>query len=295
MAENGKKPKIEDLSPQARAAVEQKKVSGQNRLKDWFKLLREVAQFDQKVDELRARAGKMAIIFLILTIVSLIATFVFIFPVILFVIFLVLTIIFFVKKSRLGKIDLSNEFRDVVLPFLDALSEDFDARGRISLSLDMSGVHKEKVIRSGEIPPGRFRKLVETVFKDPWCRVEAPLVGGANLFLTIESTYFRYDRYWRNPRGKNKHKVKWKKLVEVTAGLIPDPDFLAVGADAVEELSAAEKVKLTQKKDRQVVRLRRRFKFKGVTETPVESVSLDELLAIFFQLGNMLRPSQAGS
>ena len=190
MAEK-KKADLAALSPEARAIIDTKKVSGRRRLREWFKLLKEVAAFDETVDELRARLNKQAIIFLVLTFVFFIISFpVFIlgFPLlilivtpILFVVFLVLTIVSFKKKGGLGKIDLANEFRETLIPFLQIISEDLHPKARIALELDMAGLADAKKVREEEIPPGRFRKVTETEYRDPWCKLEAPLVARATV------------------------------------------------------------------------------------------------------------------
>ncbi|MEW5725263.1 MAG: hypothetical protein AB1896_19270, partial [Thermodesulfobacteriota bacterium] len=263
-------------------------------LKGWVALLSEAAAFDEAADELRAKCGKRAILFLILSIAfGFLAFFTFGITLILFVPALVLTIVYFVKKGRLKKIDLDNEFRRVLLPFLETIAEDIPAEGRLRLELDLAGPVEAKIVQRQEIPPGRFRKVLETVYQDPWCRAEVPLMDGSRLILDIENTFVTQDRYWRNPRGKSKHKTKWKKLVSATAGLAPagffDFDQGLLGREA-----GGEKLKLKEKQGAEIARLTRKFKFKAVNAQPAETIGPDALLAMFFQLGSMLKQSPAG-
>ena len=67
---------------------------------------------------------------------------------------------------------------------------------------------KEKKVREEKVPPGRFRKVIETEYQNNWCRLVARLVDGSRLFLDMVNIHTSSDRYWRNPRGKHKHKQK---------------------------------------------------------------------------------------
>ncbi len=294
MAEK-KKLDMTSLSPAAQKIVETKKVSGEDRLKGWFTILREVAAFDSVADELRAKASKRATIFLIVSIALLfLGFFTFGITAILAIPCIVLTIVYFVKKGKLKKIDLSNEFRTVLIPFLQTMSEDIQPKGRISLELDMAGPSDGKIVRQEEIPPGRFRKVKETIRQDPWCRLSAPLANGARLILNVDNLYVTHDRYWRNPRGKSKHKAKWKKQVNVTAGLIPS-GALAFDKAEVDSMAIMDKMKLKEKDESQMVRLTRKFKFKAVNQAPEESVTTDDLVGMFFHIGSALTEAQPGS
>jgi hypothetical protein len=294
MAEK-KKLDVTSLSPAAQQIVATKKVSGDDRLKGWFTVLREVAAFDNTVDELRAKASKRATIFLIISIALLfLGFFTFGITAIVAIPCIVLTIVYFVKKSKLSKIDLSNEFRTVLIPFLQTMSEDIQPKGRIALTLDMAGPSKEKIVSEQEIPPGRFRKVRETIRQDPWCRLSAPLTNGARLILNVDNVYVTHDRYWRNPRGKSKHKAKWKKQVNVTAGLIPS-GALEFDKAEVDSMAVMDKMKLKEKADSQMVRLTRKFKFKAVNQAPEESVTTDDLVGMFFHIGSALTEAQPGS
>ena len=294
MAEK-KKLDVTSLSPAAQKIIETKKVSGDDRLKGWFTILREVAAFDSMADELRAKASKRFTIFLIISIVLLfLAFFTFGITAILAIPCIVLAIVFYVKKKGYQKIDLANEFRSVLIPFLQTMSKDIQPKGRISLTLDMAGPSKEKIVSEQEIPPGRFRKVKETIRQDPWCRLNAPLTNGARMVLQIDNLYVTHDRYWRNPRGKSKHKAKWKKQVMVTAGLIP-AGVLAFDKGEVESMAVMDKMKLKEKDKNQMVRLTRKFKYKAVNQAPEESVTTDDLVGMFFHIGSALTEAQPGS
>lgn len=308
MADTQKKGIGGDLSPSARQIVDDKRIEGKKRLKEWFKLMKEVAVFDESTDALRQKAYSRGIISIIGAVILFIVNFVFIFlaaegivggwiffisvPAI--ILCIIGIVVFMLKGSRLKKFDLTNEFRITLLPFLQAISEDIRPGSRIKMSLDMSGATEEKVIKNEEIPPGRFKKLVETIYDDPWLKMEIVLAEGSRLLLNIESQYICHDRYWRNPRGKHKHKAKWKKLVKVTAGLAPNNEMINYDRDVIENISQSDKMRFAEKTGGELARLTRKFKFKAVNEAPEESVTTDDLLGMLFQLGSALRPAQTG-
>ena len=284
------------LSDELKQIVTEKKVEGRKRLKDWMRLLRDVATFDETTDQLFAKAKKRFTLYLILTIVSVfLAPFTAaIFPVpFIFlaaaIVFIVLTIRASKEKKKLKQIDLSNDFRTVLVPFFQVMSEDINPKGQIALELSFSGASPDKVVQQGPIEPGRFKKVVETVYHDPWLRLDAPLVEGSRLLLTIENRYISQDRHWRNARGKSKHKVKWTKIPMVTVALRPNPDL--AGVDAALAPDTADKMKFSSKAKGDLARISRKFKFKSITELPEENVSVDDLVQMCFHLSSTLKPS----
>ena len=290
---------LSNLSPELSQIVTEKKVQGRKRLKEWMRLLREVAAFDETTDLLTAKARKRFTLYLVLTIISAFLSFMTIalFPVT--IIFLVALIVFFVlmmkahkQKKELGRIDLSNDFRNVLVPFFQVMAEDINPQGRIFLELNFSGASQDKIVQTGPIPPGRFKKVVETVYKDPWLHLDAPLVEGSRMLLTIEDTYVSHDRRWRNARGKSKHKVKWKKVPNVTAALRLNKDLANFDSGLAADME--EKMKFASKDKGDIARINRKFKFKSISEPPEESIAVDDLVHMFFNLSATLKPSIQG-
>lgn len=286
-----KKISLEEISPELKELVETKKLSDRMNLKNLVGLLKETASFDEIVDEESARVSKRATTWLIVTLVlGFLAFFTFGITLILALPALIVTLVYYSKKKKLKKIDLSNEFRNVLLPFLQTMSEDFHPKGRIKVDIDFAGPTEEKITRKEKIDPGRFKKVVETIYDDPWLSLTAPLADGGSLLLSIGNTYVAHDRYWRNPRGKSKHKTKWKKLVQVTAGLLP-AELLAYDREEFDSAAIMEKMKLSDKRDAQLARLSKKYKFKKTNEIPEESVSHEELVGIFFLVASILKPA----
>jgi hypothetical protein len=283
--------RVEDLSPAAQTIVERKRVTSRRRLKEWLDVFKEIADFDEAVKPLCSRAGALGGIFGIIAIVTLLLTVLVTYYAALAAIPSgALAVYYGMRWRRFRSVALVNDFEVVVLPFLRIIAEDVDQDARISLKLDMSGPTDDKIITTKEMPPGRFKKVIQTIHRDPWCHLNVPLAEGSRLLLTVTNTYLSEDRRWKNARRKSKRRVKWKKVVKVTAGLIPNGRNTEFDQKAVRAGTKKERLKLAEKKHRTVARLTRTFKFKAVNQLPQESVSAKELVQMFFQLGSLLEP-----
>jgi hypothetical protein len=297
-----KRIRLQDLSPGALDVVRAKRAAGLNRLGDWLKLLDEVELFDAETVEKRrkaiVRAGIVGI-FLVISLIGLIvahnesegaATF-FVLTILVLVFGLLLAYLI-VRIRRIGAMDLADDFKRVLIPFLRTMSDDISPKKKVRLNLDLSGPVKSKIVRKAEVPPGRFRKVVETVYADPWCRLDAPMAEGSRLFLNIRNTYTVCHRRWKTSRGKYKSKKKWKKLVVVSAGIAPNAEKYRLELDGVDAAAQARniKFKVARKKDGRLAILQRKFKFSSVNKTPDQYVELDEMVRMFFQLGSIMKP-----
>ena len=305
MADKPKQVSLESLSPPAQDAIKQKALSGVRRFQEWRGILEEIAVFDASTDALRLRAQrKMAVMFglaflcLFVGVFSLAALqfggFMIAVPILVgcgLLTCVVLGICAAVKVSALKKCDLANDFRVTVFPVLELLAEDIGRKGKVALELDLGGATPQKVVSKEKIPPGRFSKLVETVYHDPWCRFKATLVDGNEVLLEVVNNIFSYDRYWRNPRGKYKHKRKWKKRVDVSATVVPRQEGVAWDEQGVDAFATGNKLKRAQKKGADVCRLTRRFKFSSVGEAPEAAPKGEHVVAMFSRLYSMLNPS----
>jgi len=218
-------------SPAARSILQLKRIYGRRPLNEWRALLAEVAAIDRTSEPLVGPARRKIFGFLFLAAVFAVAATFFIYVAVLSVVSAGMAGFYLVRWWRLRSTDLSNDFRNVLLKFLRIMAEDIPAKGRISMLVDVSGPTKQKLIAEKQLPPGRCKKIVEKVYSDPWCHMQAPLSNGSRMLLGIENRYTVQQRTWTNPRGKTKSKTKWKKLVKVTVGLIPDPERLCFDRD----------------------------------------------------------------
>lgn len=294
---------LKDLPPQVREAVKTKRILGKKRLREWLGFLPVLSRFDAQVDVRLKKVQGRSILFGVLAFLSLFAT---IFGTAfsdgnmmvlrstggVLLVFLLLFIIYRIKVSRLKKINLDNSFRETLLPLLQILSEDIPPKGKIFLDLNLGDpAAKGNMISEQKLPPGRNRKLIERVYRSKAVHAAIPLTNGARLILDIVKQPASYDRYYKNPRGKYKHKQKWKMLTLVTAGLIPPDDDFSVDAAKVDRMAKREKVKLKEKNTGELCRLTRKFKSKSAAGVPEEPVPPELLVDMFMKLCTMLNPA----
>lgn len=310
---SGKSPRLEDLSEPVRGLVENKRIWGRRTVKEWLQLLTEASSFDVVLEQIRNRAGKFRNLFIAATVILAIVA-IFVHEPLLLWLVLVLAalgagLFFGLRKWNLDKQDVSDDFRKVLVPLLRLLQEDIHPYGQVHLRLDIGGLTKEKVLAERNMPPGRFKKVVLATYADHWCRMKAPLANGGELLLSVENIWSRERRRWRNANGKFKWKTKWKKVVRVTAGLIPDSRFVfdKILAEAVakryraaapqEGEEAAGKgmrkfrFRMVRVRGREIGKLTRKFKFRGVNEQPQDTVTPQQVAGMFFQMAGMLRPT----
>lgn len=307
MADARKDVRLEEFSPEAQEVVTTKQAGGRKRLSDWKALIDELADLDAASDRLQARSKNLmvlGIVFIVLGgIGSAIAAGAAPLGLIISIPFVVggLVLAFYqgARWRRFKAMDLANDFRLCLPPLLDALAEDVEKKARVQMTLDLAGATKAKITQTGKIPPGRFRKIIETVYHDPWCHMAAPLADGSQLVLDIANELTSHERHWtkRGRRGKIKFKkkTKWRKVVVVSAAVVPNAERLAWDTGEVSAQSATEKLKLAEKKGAQVCRLIRKFKFSAVNEQPAGVVEPKELVGMFMHLFTLLQPAEGRS
>lgn len=197
------------------------------------------------------------------------------------------------EAKRLERVDLLDDFHALLLPFLRDIQEDLTSRGRIRVALQLDGIQDHKLGASRDWSSERFDVVREWTYHDPWCELEAALVDGSHIQLAISNDWTRQDRVWRNPRGKTKHKTKWKKIVTLQAAVRPP----ASGLDwrAADAVSPGVTLKVKERAGQEIRRLVRRAKFKSLEAPPAETLSVGDVVAAFLALFGMLAPKKEGA
>jgi len=121
------------------------------------------------------------------------------------------------------KIDLSNNFRQFVLPVLTMFREDFAAGQPVHVKLDLRPPTSPPK-KTGESEPykhGVYYKVIDTTYVDSWMSAEGTLSDGSKLSWSITDSIRERKKTKRNPRGKIKSKTKYSKksYIEVDLGL----------------------------------------------------------------------------
>jgi len=212
------------LTADHKTVVREKVVEGDRSPEGWLALLAPLAAFDAETDAARRRAGgwlaAVIIIGLILTIVGVAlepiagaaigaAT-------------IVLSLVLWSVYRRTKKMDLANGPLAFTVPLMPILREDVDPAEPVHLRLDLAGyqAHGKEKGKSDPYKKGRYHKIVDTFYEDPWLAGHARFVDGTDLRFNVTDVVISQRKTKRNPRGKVKTKTKIKKktTVELVAG-----------------------------------------------------------------------------
>lgn len=297
---------LNQLPPDAKEIIKTKRILARKNLTKWLIFLKTLSQFDAGTDSVLKKAqSKVTGSIVMLGITFFLFVFGLVFTegniIVLAVglsmaLFVAFRAIFYgVKASKLKKVNLSNDFRETMLPLLDYLSEDILPKGKILLDLDMSEASDKKhQVSKAKIPPGKFKKLTETVYESRSCSASIPLMDGTLLKLDITKKLASYARYYRASSGKYKTKTKWKLLTIVTTTITPNEEDLCVNESDVESLAVSEKIKVAEKKGDLVCKLTRKFKFKDpLGGIPQDCVSPEAIIEMYMTLCSTLKPKVA--
>lgn len=214
-----------DLSGAQRRFIAQKKINAAKTAEEWLAWLGPLAAFDELGDARRKRVGKWlgwSVVFLILGTIA---------AVILLMSGLVRwsggvmgsVIVFWIiqlfRHKRLKSKDVGNELRDFVLPLMKLMRDDIGELEPVSLTLDLSGLTKEKAGRR-ERQSKRYPKTDTTYYTDPWFSLDARLRDKTRLNCEIIDQVRHKKVKKKNPRGKikTKTKLKTKRIIRGVLG-----------------------------------------------------------------------------
>ncbi|MBL8238398.1 MAG: hypothetical protein JNM66_13320 [Bryobacterales bacterium] len=297
-----KQMKLADLTPGARAAVEQKAITGGWDGRSLVKLLGELERWDNMAEERKARAkrvflagviGSVAGFFLMFVVSAVMEEFLWGLPLFLAPLGVLFAGIKMKKAAR--AIDLPNELRVSLRPVLRQLSQDLHPEEKIKVTLNLAGIDENKCAGKKDLPIwGRNRRVTQSTYEEELCSLRMPLTDGGEAVLRMENTFVKVERSYTSTRGKSKSKTKWKKLSTVTAMLVP---AVRINWEAGRGGPAAkrdfEKLSFVEKNGVMAARLDRYYKFKAADEAPGAAVPGTEIVAMFVRLAAM-RPQAAG-
>src|SRR6185295_17019058 len=127
------------LSPEQKKILEHQKVSGKHTPRALLDTLRALAEFDALSDKSRTRIGVWIGLCVVALVVSVImAANGLTFMLIVAVAAVALAIYLAFNLRRLSKLDLSNNFRTVAMPFFAVLNQDMAAGTELDVELDLS-------------------------------------------------------------------------------------------------------------------------------------------------------------
>jgi hypothetical protein len=207
------------LTADHKAVVRDKVVEGDRSPDGWLALLAPLAAFDAETDRARRRAGgwllAVLIIGFVLTIIGFVGA-----PIAgaaVAVATIVLGVVLWSIYRRTKKMDLANGPLAFTVPLMPILREDADPEEPVHLRLDLAGYTAggKKKGKSEPYKKGRYYKIVDTRYEDPWLAGHAQFVDGTDLRFNATDLVTSQRKTKRNPRGKVKTKTKVKKRTTI--------------------------------------------------------------------------------
>ncbi|HYN43795.1 MAG TPA: hypothetical protein VE129_18600 [Thermoanaerobaculia bacterium] len=276
------------LSPEQKALLETKQVSGEYEPRGLIELLRPIAEYDRLSDKARTPMGcSTAALFVLSFVLFVVAANVSFFLLPLSLLALGGAVYLLVTVLRLRKLDLSNNFRQVAMPLFAVLKEDMDAGATMNVRIDLSPpTAKAKKTGTGKpYKEGDYYKIVDTTFVDPWFGGGTRLADGSLLQWDVTDDVVESARTKRTARGKHKTKTKYRKLstINVTVAL-PHKEYAVTNLPADE----GEKVKVRESEKRTTFRLAKRVKLKS--NDPIDPVEVFDIISEAYK---RVRPAAA--
>ena len=209
------------LTPQQKALLKEKWLSGSFTPQAAITLLTPVSEFDQMSDGGRKRIGCWSAALFAISIIGLVSTndgalpwFIGV-PLTLGLLSLLGVAVFFVVMVvKLSKNNLSNNFSQIALPFFAILREDMESGEPMTLKLDLS-LPTDKAKETSKSSPyalGAYHKVIDTCYRDAWFAGSARLADGSTLSWSVVEEITSSKRTKRNASGKYKFKTKYHKI-----------------------------------------------------------------------------------
>jgi hypothetical protein len=294
---------LDQFSPAAQEAIRTHSITGNWDLKPLIRLMDELAQFDIVNEAATKKAQGWAIGFFIGAFLSIFVGAILVsftdlaYGFLLIPICIVMGIVKIVQYKKLKKQDLIDDFRTCLRPALRDLANDLDPNEKIRVKMDLSGPAEKKRVSKGEVPPGRYIKVTESVYEDPWCEVRLPLIDGTTAIVQFDVTWHELEVKKRGSRGKTKFKTKWRKECTARATLLP-PSSVTWNESSLRDRADArlEKVKMVDKEGITCARMERYWYFKGAGDKPSDAPPAREVVGLLLRLHSaMAAPGEVRS
>lgn len=273
------------LEAEQQQLLKTKQVDAQREAGDWLRLLAPLAAYDARADALRKRIGGwmlgIGIVGFILAIVGVALA-----PIagaIIAAIVVIALIALYPSYRFTKKLDVNRTPLDFVTGVAPILREEAGDDGALHLRLDMRGpmLSSKETGKSEPYSQGRYYRIIDTYYMDPWCAGGAAFVDGTEV-QWIATDYVRSQRKTkRNPRGKIKTKTKNKKRTNLDL-TVTFPAKLYGQSSVAGPDRQLKKEKIKSDEGKTVVKLRRTVKSPGV-DTPLDPRHLIDMLAAAYE------------
>jgi hypothetical protein len=210
------------LGPEEKQLLKDKVVSMNRPIDELLKAFRAIGEYDRQADKARGQFGCGGALLIVLSIpLAIVAVnispLLFILP----VVAIAAAVWLITTWKKMAGLDLSNNLRDFVVPVLTIFREEVDTAEPMQVKLDLRpATCPEKKKSEQQLPVTKpVTKMVESTFLDEWFQAEARLATGGRVRWNIADEIRERSRTKRNPRGKYKTKVKYRKRTDIDVAL----------------------------------------------------------------------------
>lgn len=281
---------LEEFSPEARQAIEARKVEGSWEYRKLVKLLSEFEQFDAVNRQAIERRNNIVICCLISVVVSIVAVYnlggwTWLALIAAAGVFLYFWMILPSPEER----DLIDDFWLCLIPALKDLQYDIAPDRKIKIRMDLSGRVDSKAGETKKLPDTPW--VSETAYTDDWCDVRLPLVDGSTSVLNFHTEWLKKEKsrtkISRRRGRRTETKTSWRKNCSVTASLIPNSDREWNERVLNESIDGSrERAQVVNRDGVRVGRIERywKFKWKYNYEPPKSEPSPREVVGMLLRL-----------
>ncbi|MCB1141202.1 MAG: hypothetical protein H7A24_01565 [Leptospiraceae bacterium] len=202
----------EKFDDEQKEFIRSKTIEKNYKPKKLMELFNSIARMDQLNDEVREKLFGWMIGMGMLAAISLISGLIFFPPLIFLSILSILPlgILFFLNRKHTS-IDLENNFRIFLVPFLSILKEEMHPDSKIYVKLDCNPIEDESnIINSKTTDTSKYPYTKTNIYSKHWLDLSTELLDHSFLSLSITDVIIKKEKTKRNPRGKIKSKSKSK-------------------------------------------------------------------------------------
>lgn len=212
------------LSAEQKAILKQKKLDLRQPVDQLLALLRPLAACDSVANKAQHKMGCTLALMILATLIGIVVLAKIGWGPVTLAVFGLLVLTTFASAffySWLRGIDVSDNLRSFVVPVLALFREDFDPRVPVHLRLDLSSptTKPKKTAESKPYKQGRYHRVIDTMYLDPWMSADAMLVDGTKLSWSVTDRIRERQKTKKNARGKSKTKTKYKKVSDLEVRL----------------------------------------------------------------------------
>jgi hypothetical protein len=235
-----------------KTALAARKVKGAWTLKRLLYLLDSLAKYDMNVEKKQKNYGWASTWFALASIASLVILAFLEFDILGYAaaFFALLFIVFLVLHNSYSKKDLSNDFREYLIPLLKLLSGDIEERSKIALNMDLGKLKDKKYSKGAKnlTPNTPYTKMTLEQFERPLVTMATRLRDGNRLLMERFESLTIVTKSKKNPRGKTKTKIKYKRTVSTRMKLVVNPRVYLVRKNIVRPAGAQVSAKAGAKR-----------------------------------------------